>query len=448
MLQNLDPSLLLLILGTLFGFLIGWLVVRINFVSKYILKKEVQDHYKPKDFCDNLSTQIASLENKLRQSQSEKEQLIGRIHLEMQQVSSLKEKLEEQKWQASEWHKKSMDAFENLANNILEEKSRRFSIQNLNQIGQILQPLQDQIKQFESDIEKRYLESTKEQVSLKKEIESLKDLNQQLSQDANNLVNALKGESKIQGDWGEYRLELLLEKAGLVKNVHYRTQTGYKDHEGNLKKPDFIIHLPEEKHLIIDSKVSLRAYERFFNAESESDKKQFLKEHIVALKNHIKSLSQKNYQLLSGLNAPDYIMLFIPIEPAFTVAQIEAPHLFLDALEKNIVLVTNSTLLATLRTISFIWKQEKQKKNVLEIGRQSGLLYDKFCGFVTDLKEIGDKLNATNKSYQKALKKLSESDKKGDTLIERVERIKRLGAKTSKSLNTEFIESWEKDIKD
>ena len=267
-----------------------------------------------------------------------------------------------------------------------------------------------------------------------------------MSADANNLANALKGESKIQGDWGEMQLERLLEKAGLLKGVHYLSQPSFRDPTGNLKRPDFIINLPAEKHLVIDSKVSLRAYERFYNATNSTQKKKHLKEHVQAIKIHVKSLSNKKYQQIYDINSPDYILLFVPIESAFAVSQLEDASVFLDALDHNIVIVTNSTLLATLRTISYIWKQEKQKKSVLEIGRQSGLLYDKFCAFVTDLKDIGEKLNAANRSYQSALNKLSESNKKGDTLIERAEKIKNLGAKTSKQLPKDLLRNFDADI--
>ncbi|MEM9992367.1 MAG: DNA recombination protein RmuC, partial [Bacteroidota bacterium] len=244
-----------------------------------------------------------------------------------------------------------------------------------------------------------------------------------------------------QGSWGEFRLELLLEKAGLKKDIHFRTQVSLKDEQGNRKRPDFIIDLPEGRQLIIDAKVSLTAYERYFNCDDTTDtqKQQHLKAHLHSLRRHIKDLSSKNYQRLYAINSPDYVLLFIPVEPAFTIANQTDKELFLDALDKNIVLVTTSTLLATMRTVAYIWKQERQKKNVLEIAKQSGLLYDKFVGFVQDLQQIGTRLEDAQGAYHKAMNKLKDSTKYGDTLVGRVERIRALGAKTSKHLPTDLL---------
>ncbi|MEO1623830.1 MAG: DNA recombination protein RmuC, partial [Bacteroidota bacterium] len=272
------------------------------------------------------------------------------------------------------------------------------------------------------------------------EIEQLRHLNLQLSQDANNLVSALKGESKTQGDWGEIQLETLLEKAGLHKGIHYQTQLSFRDSNGRQKRPDCIINLPEGKHLVIDSKVSLVAYERYYNCEDEQERLQHLKAHTESLRQHIKDLSSKNYQQLYQIHSPDYLLLFVPIEPAFSLALATDHRLFLDALDKNIVVVTTSTLLATMRTVSFIWKQEKQKKSVLEIARQSGMLYDKFVKFVEDLQAIGQKLDSARLSYDAAMHKLREGRRHGDTLIGRAQKIKELGAKASRSLPNELIE--------
>jgi DNA recombination protein RmuC len=282
------------------------------------------------------------------------------------------------------------------------------------------------------------MENSKERVSLKEEIKHLRDLNMQLSQDANQLVNALKGDNKMQGDWGEFQLEVLLEKSGLEKGVHFQTQLSFKDEAGFQKRPDFIINLPSNKHLIIDSKVSLKAYEAYFNTEDKAEKAVFMKAHLDSLRGHIRDLSSKNYTRLYQINSPDYLLMFVPIEPALLAALQEDNSIFLDALDRNIVLVTSSTLLATMRTVSYIWKQEKQKRSVLEIARQSGLLYDKFVGFVNDLKTIGKKLDEARGSYDGAMNKLQNSPKYGDTLIGRAKRIKELGANASKELPEEF----------
>ena len=248
----------------------------------------------------------------------------------------------------------------------------------------------------------------------------------------------MKGESKTQGDWGEFRLEMLLEKSGLKKGIHFETQKNFKDENGKDKRPDFIINLPEDKHLVIDSKVSLTSYEKFFNAEKEEKREKHLKNHVESIRQHIKDLNSKNYQRLYQINSPDYLLMFIPIEPAFNVAVEKDPRLFMDALDKNIVIVTTSTLLATMRTVSYIWKQEKQKNSVIEIARQSGMLYDKFVTFVDDLKAIGLRIDTAKNAYDSAMNKLVDSKKFGDTLVGRAEKIRELGAKTNKRLPKEL----------
>jgi DNA recombination protein RmuC len=305
--------------------------------------------------------------------------------------------------------------------------------------------LREKIKEFEEGMERKFLEETRERVSLKTEIEHLRSLNQQLSQDAHNLVTALRGDSKTQGDWGEMQLEMLLEKAGLLRGVHFHMQASFADHNGQQKRPDLIIQLPDNKQLIIDSKVSLAAYEQFFNQNDPLSKKRFLSAHFESLKSHFKNLSEKNYTGLYQINAPDYVIMFIPIENALTVALQEDSRLFTDALDKNVLIVTPTTLLATMRTVSFIWKQENQKRNVLEIARQSGLLYDKFVAFIEDLKEIGQRLDMAQSAYCDAMNKLNDSKKYGDTLVGRAEKIKELGAKATKSLPKELLELEAKD---
>ena len=271
----------------------------------------------------------------------------------------------------------------------------------------------------------------------------LQAANHKISQDAINLTKALKGDSKIQGDWGELQLEVLLEKSGLSKDVHFRTQNSEKDEEGKEKRPDCIIDLPDNKNLIIDSKVSLKAYEQFINGATEDEKVLFLKKHLESLKNHIRDLASKNYPKLYSINAPDYVLMFVPIEPALISALQEDPEIFNLALSKNIILVSTSTLMATMRTVSFIWQQENQKKNVLEIARQSGALYEKFCGFVTDLDSVGKAIETATKKYEAAQSKLHSG--RGN-LISSVEKIKKLGAKTNKSISQELLDKSETEF--
>jgi len=327
--------------------------------------------------------------------------------------------------------------FENLANKILEHNSDKFQKQNIKEIDNLLKPLSQKINEFQQRVDTTNKEDIKRSSSLITQIENLQRLNSQLSSDATNLTNALKGESKTQGDWGEYQLEVLLEKVGLKKETHYSTQGGYRDDAGNLKKPDFIINLPDNKHLIIDSKVSLTAYEEYYNEEIKELKDLALKKHLNSIKKHYKELGEKDYPDIYDINTPDFVLMFVPIEPALLTAFNKDQNLFLDALEDNVVLVSNSTLLATLSTVASVWKQEDQKKNALEIAKAGGKLYDKFVGFVTDLIEVGNKINASQNSYQDAMNKLTDGN---GNLVKQVERLKGLGVKTQKSIPQKIID--------
>ncbi|MDX1910695.1 MAG: DNA recombination protein RmuC, partial [Saprospiraceae bacterium] len=335
---------------------------------------------------ERLRAEIATKEKEVRDAQA---QLAARE----QQVFHLEENFRNQKSEIEQLQARFKTEFENIANRLLEEKSERFTAQNAQQLQHVLAPLREKIKEFEESVERKFLEETREKTSLKKELEQLYALNQQLSHDAHNLASALKGQSKVQGDWGELQLETLLEKSGLQKGVHFLTQATFRDEEGAAKRPDFIIQLPENKQLIVDSKVSLTAFERYFSAADPAERDQYLKAHINSLRSHVENLSRTNYQTLYQINSPDYLLLFVPLEGALSIATQADPRLFTDALERNIVIVSTSSLLATLRTVSHVWKQEKQTKSVLEIARQSGLLYDKFVAFVDDLRSIGARLD-------------------------------------------------------
>jgi len=438
--MELTQVFILLIIGWIIIGLILWLFFRQNFSKGYLSEQELREKYITKEVFEALQIQNDTFRADLNEKDQEIIQLNKLVAGKEQHVLHLEERLTHQKEETSNLQQQFKLEFENLANRILEEKSQKFTTQNQVQMNQILSPLKEKINDFEQSIHQKYLDETKERYSLKKEIEQLKDLNLQLSEDAANLVSALKGDSKIQGDWGEFQLQTLLEKAGLEKGIHFSTQATYTDEAGNKKRPDFIINMPDGKHLVIDSKVSLKAYEQYFNTAEKGQEKTFLNLHIESIRNHIKDLGSKNYTQLYQINTPDYLLMFIPIEAAFSVAVQKNSNLFMEALERNIVLVTTSTLLATMRTVAFIWKQEKQKKNVLEIARQSGLLYDKFVNFVDDLKNIGNRIQQTQAAYGDAMNKLVDSKKFGDTLIGRAEKIKDLGAKTSKQLPNELLE--------
>ena len=325
--------------------------------------------------------------------------------------------------------------FELLANKILEEKSNKFTEQNKENIKNILNPLQEKILTFEKKVEDTQKESISMHSALKEQLLGLKDLNQQMTKEATNLTRALKGDSKMQGNWGELVLERVLEKSGLEKDREYFVQQSFTRADGTRVLPDVVLHLPDNKKMIIDSKVSLTDYERYVNAD-EDERAIFLKAHLNSIKKHIEQLSEKNYQDLYDIESPDFVLLFIPIEPAFAIAINEDNTLYNKAFEKNIVIVTPSTLLATLRTVDSMWNNEKQQQNAIEIARQAGALYDKFEGLVKDLTGVGKKIDDAKKDYSSAMNKLVEG--RGN-LITSVEKIKKLGAKAKKSLPENIV---------
>ena len=388
-----------------------------------------------------LNKSIQDTSDDLKASQTEKEILIAsKIRLETELKNSEKN-IAENKEELEKLQEKFTKEFENLANKILEEKSTKFTEQNKLNMNNILTPLKEKIEGFEKKVTESQKESIGMHSALKEQLNNLKDLNLQMSKEAINLTKALKGDSKAQGDWGETQLEILLEKANLAKDIHFTTQGGYRDEEGRLKKPDFIINLPDNRHLIVDSKVSLTNYEAYFNEEDESQKEIHLKKHIESIRKHIKELSEKKYESLYEINTPDYVLMFVPIEPAYLLALNKNNQLYMEALDKNVVLVSTSTLLATLSTVASMWRQENQKKNVLEIANQAGRLYDQFVNLTDDLIKVGNQLKTVQGSYDSSMKKLTG---KGN-LIKKVEKIKQLGAKTSKVMNKNLLDRATED---
>ncbi|MBS3992634.1 MAG: DNA recombination protein RmuC [Bacteroidetes bacterium] len=391
----------------------------------------------------NLKDENQRIVNELTTVKSEKEHYLIEYTKKQTENENLIQQAALKKAELNEIQEKFSKEFEILAQKILEEKSSKFTEQNKFNIQQLLNPLQEKIKNFEEKVDSTHKESIDYHAALRQQIIGLRDLNQQMSKETLNLTKALKGESKTQGDWGETQLELLLEKANLTKGIHFSTQGGFRDDSGKLKKPDFIINLPENKHLIIDSKVSLTAYESYYNAEDEQHKQVALKNHVASIRKHIKELGEKRYTDLYEINTPDYVLMFVPIEAALMLAIQDNNGLYLEALDKNVVLVSTSTLLATLSTVSSIWKQEDQKRNVLEIATRAGALYDKFEGFVQDLLSVGKSLNSSKDSYDAAMKKLVDGN---GNLIRSVETIKKLGAKAKKSLPQNLLDRAEENI--
>lgn len=349
---------------------------------------------------------------------------------------NLRDKLDTQMAELEQLQKRLTTEFENIANKILKDRSDEFNNSNQKQLSDILNPLKERIQLFEKKVDETYDKEFRDKTSLREEVLKLIDLNARVSLEANNLTKALKGDVKKQGNWGEVVLERVLERSGLTKGQEYDREYVIEGNDANVQRPDVIIHLPDNKQIIVDSKVSLVAYDRWVSAETDEQRAISLKEHILSLRNHVKLLSEKNYQQASTLNTPDFVLMFIPIEGSFAVAVQGDAELFSFAWERKIVLVSPTTLLATLRTISSIWKQENQTKNAYEIARLSGALYDKFVGFAEDMVKIKINIERSANAYDDAMRKMKDG---AGNIIRTAEKIKELGAKTGvKTLPEDF----------
>ncbi len=442
-------EILYIILAFILGAVLAYFILKSSSVSRKSYE-ELQQNFNQKEADLNRIIAEISAENKaqlqkiaeqqelnerqnseIKDLQSDKNQLIGLKSQLAAQNESLQQLLDSQKEEIVKIQEEAKLQFENLANKILEEKTLKFTEQNQQNLKNILNPLQEKITDFEKKVENTHKESIDYHAALRQQILGLKEMNLQMSKETLNLTKALKGDSKIQGNWGELVLERVLEKSGLEKGREYEIQKSFTTEEGNRVQPDVIINLPDGKKMIVDSKVSLTAYEKYINEEDDEQKSSFLKEHVNSLKRHVEQLGSKNYQHLYQMESPDFVLLFIPIEPAFAIALNEDTQLYNKAFEKNIVIVTPSTLLATLRTIDSMWTNQKQQENAYEIARQAGALYDKFDGFVTDLVKIGKKMDEAKTEYEGAMNKLV--DGKGN-LITSVQKLKIMGAKAKKSL--------------
>lgn len=409
-------------IGGAIGFLLAWLFFRskTNRVDLGVLAEN----------NERLQMETIELKEQLREAQDLKIENAA-------EVARLKQQIEHFEKQAHEQEKHLREQFENLASKIMDEKSKKFVDQNKINLGEILNPLKERIQSFEKKVQESSMESGRWNAALKQQIEGLSRLNEKINQEAENLTKALKGDTKAQGNWGEFILESILERSGLVKGREYVVQESFNDELGKRFQPDVIVNLPENKQVIIDSKVSLVAYERYVSAEDNAEQEAQLKQHILSIRRHVKQLSEKAYQNIEGVDGLDFVLLFVPIESAFSVAVQHDSTLFNDAYEKNIVVVSPTTLIATLRTIANIWKNEYQSQNALEIARQSGNLYDKFVGFTSDLVKVGKAMDTAKGSYEDAMNKLSTGT---GNLIGRVEKIKKLGAKASKSLDNKLLD--------
>lgn len=360
-------------------------------------------------------------------------------------INNYQERLDNQKVEVEGLYSKFKTEFENLSSKILDEKSQKFVDQNRSNLAVILDPLREKLKEFEEKVDMTYKVEAAERNTLKGEIKNLIELNRQISDDANNLARALKGDTKKQGNWGEVILERILERSGLTKGSEYVMQYSTTNEEGRRIQPDAVINLPDNKHIVIDSKVSMVAYDAMVNAENDIDRERSLKEHLISVRNHIKNLSEKNYQNSEGLSSPDFVLLFMPIESSFGIAVQADVELFTFAWDKKIVIVSPSTLLATLKTVSSIWKHEKQTRNAIEIAQKGGALYDKFKNFVDDLVDVGQKMDASKKSYTEAMNKLVDGS---GNIVKRVEELKKLGAKSTKEITPGILERANETIEE
>lgn len=344
---------------------------------------------------------------------------------------AMQEKLDGQKEEVERLQKQFAERFENLANRIFEEKSEKFTKQNKKSLGRLIDPLQKKIERFQKKVEDTHKEGLKERASLKEKIQHLTELNQQMSTQAQDLVRALEGQSKAQGDWGEMILERILEESGLEKGREYLLQESMATEDGSRVRPDVVVRLPEDRHIVIDAKVSITAYRRFVSAEGDEAREDAIAQHVASVRSHVDRLSGKDYQKLHEGSSPDFVLLFIPVEPAFAKALQADNALYNEAFGKNVVIVSPTTLLATLATIANIWKQENQSRNAQEIARRGGLLYDKFCLFAEALDEVGQRLDQTQRSYTQAMSRLQSGQ---GNLVRQAEMLRQLGADSSKQL--------------
>ncbi len=441
-------EILLVIIALALGFLAAWMLSQNNWNKKkleienilnesnrklLILQTEKETITKSnEDLINRLEKEKQELKGLLANEQQKSEALNSRIAKAETEFRNLQDKLNTQKAELEDLQKKFTTEFENIANKILKQNSQEFTAVNQKNIADILNPLKEKIITFEQKVQDTHEKGIRDSVSLREEVKKLYDLNSKISEEANNLTKALKGDSKKQGNWGEVVLERILERSGLIKGEEYETQFTARNENGEMIRPDVVIKLPDNKHIIIDSKVSLVAYEQFSSAETIEDKDKFAKQHIDSIKNHVKGLSEKSYAHSESFNSPDFVLMFLPIESSFSIAIQQDIELFNFAWERRVVIVSPSTLLATLKTIESIWKREKQTQNANEIAKEAGSMYDKFANLIEDFKRMGNQLDTVRKTYDEASNKLYVGN---GNIISKIEKLKKLGAKNKKDIS-------------
>ncbi|MCX6281708.1 MAG: DNA recombination protein RmuC [Bacteroidetes bacterium] len=411
-----------------------------------IIRKQAEALNSAKIMAEERSRMLEQQNTAIHQQLKEKEALINELNSQLSRKTTenegLNEKLSTLKKDLESLQENFRNEFKNLANDILEEKTKKFTEQNRTKLDEILKPLSEKIREFEKKVEDTYDKESKQRFSLEKEIKNLAELNQQISKEASNLTHALKGQTKTQGNWGEIILESILEKSGLVRDREYFVQSSYTNEQGKRLQPDVIIAYPGDRSLVVDSKVSLLAYERFSSSETKEEQDKALKDHLLSVRTHIAELSSKNYQDLYQLKGLDFVILFMPVEPAYLIAMQAEPDIWSYAYERRVLLISPTNLIAVLRMISNLWRVEYQNKNAVEIARQSGDLLDKFVGFLEDLEDVGRKLESTRLSFDASMNKLKTG--KGN-LIRRAEKIKELGAKPSKDIPRNLLDKSDTD---
>lgn len=424
-------ELLYLFIGLIAGILIGYLFA----LLKKSNSRSEDRHLVTKELHDATLLSVEKLETKQQSKDAEIKELTKELAVQVQINEDLTQRLKlHQQELATEKEQLRLD-FMIAANKILEEKSQKFTQQNRLNIDGVLLPLQQKIKEFEQKVELFYGNDTKERATLKEQIRQLTQLNQQMNQETRNLTEALKGQSKIQGNWGEIILERILEKSGLRKDFEYFTQTNYTNENGRRQLPDMVVQLPNQRHVVIDSKMSLTAYERYSSAQDEQSVKEALKAHVASVRKHVKELSEKKYEQIHQINSLDFVLMFIPLESAFSLAIQNDHQLYYDAFDHNIIIVSPMSLLATTRTISNVWKQENQSRHAIEIAELGGKMHDKFVNFVLDLENVGHKIQAADNAYNEAMKKLSTG--RGN-LLTKASKLKSMGVKAAKSLPAKY----------
>ena len=431
-------EILSLVAGIVVGALATWLIVRFK------SKADTQSYASAVVVEQEKNKTIISQLNELKQSLEVERQKVLDLNNELAaseaNYRNLEEKLDERKKEVNELQEKFTVQFKNLANEIFEEKSKKFTEQNKTNLVDMLKPLGERISEFEKKVDQTHKDSIEKNAGLFNELKNLKELNLQMSEDARNLTRALKGDTKTQGAWGEFILESILEKSGLVKDREYTVQETYTTEEGRRQQPDVVLHLPDERHIIIDSKVTLKSYDSYVNAETDEERAFSVKAHLQSIRQHMRILADKNYQKNYSENGLDFVIMFIPLEPAYLLAIQSDRGLYEEAFEKRIVFVSPTLLLPSLQLIKNVWRQEYQNRHVIEIAKRAGDLYDKFVGFTDDLVKLGRLLNSSKDLYEKSMNKLSVGS---GNLVSRVENLKKLGAKTSKTIDPQLLKRAE-----